>query len=84
MNDEFLTFFCSAYADIVYTTNFHQYENMSAESQQKWKKKMAILVCKEYEPRKNFDFPMADIVEFVSVVIESIRERLVDSEDELT
>lgn len=71
--DEIDRFYDDAIRFIGMQTNFINYEKMSEESRAKWQKKLTLMVCFEFSPRRNYDIPRNEIARLVSEVIEYYR-----------
>lgn len=71
--DEISQFYDKAIRYIGLNTHFGNYEKMSEESREKWRKKLTLMVCFEFSPRRNFDIPRSEIAELVEDAIEYYR-----------
>jgi hypothetical protein len=66
-------FYDEAIRFIAMQTHFSNYEKMTEESRAEWQKKLTLMVCFEFSPRRNYDIPRTEIARLVRDVIEYYR-----------
>lgn len=54
-------------------TAWKQYEKMTEESQMKWQKKLTLMICFKFAPRRTYDISRAEIAQLVADAIEFYR-----------
>jgi hypothetical protein len=76
--DEIDQFYNEVFRFVGTETNFTQYEKFSEESREKWKKKLTLLICFKFAPRRNFGITQAEIRATVCDMIDYYRKVLAD------